>query len=246
MEEIKSSKVLKAIARERLLGNYGLLILAYFIMEVIITAILDLVELQSGAYSLIYWAIYILLCLLTAVFLVGQYWMYRKLLRGDKPVLKDMWNGFSHHPDKAILINAMLFGMVFACCIPLILSVVLWAMMKSYYMLPFVAVTFIFAMIACVYISLTFGQALYLLMDYPEESATELLKHSARMMKGHKFQLFYLNISFIGIMLAVVCSFGIGILWAYPYMTCTRTLFYEELYAREPAKHIDIVAENEI
>jgi uncharacterized membrane protein len=234
MEQLKSSKELKATARERLLGNYSVLILAYAIMQGIFLIALNLVKVQSGSSSLLYWAVYLLLSILSAVFLVGQYWLYRKVLRNNKPSINDMWNGFRHHPDKAIGIQLTIFVMSFLCAIPFFIVLAIYSFVSTPFLYPFIAITFIFFMLATIYISLTFSQALYLLIDYPSESLTELLKHSARMMRGHKFRLFYLNVSFIGIMLLTLLTFGIGMLWTFPYMTCTRTLFYEELYALDP------------
>lgn len=240
MEQIRNSKELKAIAREQLLGNYGIAAAAYLIMQCIVSFSLNFVELQVGTQSLLYWAVYAMLVLLTAVLTVGQYWIYRKILRSSKPKISDMWNGFSHHPDKAILIQLLIIAMNLVFVLPMFFALLAYMLTKNAYLWLVIGLTGVFYFICAIFISLTFAQALYLLIDYPEESALQLLKHSAAMMKGHRFQLFYLNVSFLGIILLVVFTCGIGIFWAYPYMTCTKTLFYEELYAREPAGHINI------
>ena len=49
------------------------------------------------------------------------------------------------------------------------------------------------------------------------------------MMKGNLLDYICLQLSFFGIMLLVVLSFGVAILWVQPYMTQTITLFYYEL-----------------
>lgn len=240
MKQIRNSKELKAVAREQLLGNYGIMAVAYLVMQCIVSFSLNFVSAQVGTRSLLYWAVYIMVVLLTAVLTVGQFWMYRKILRGTRPKLGDMWNGFRHHPDKAILIQLLLIGLSFLCMVPFSLALLAYILTKNAYLWPVIGLTAILSLGSSVFVSLTYSQALYLLIDYPEESARQLLAHSARMMKGCRLQLFYLNVSFIGINLLVILTCGVGIFWTYPYMTCTRTLFYEELFAKEPADHIDV------
>lgn len=71
----------------------------------------------------------------------------------------------------------------------------------------------------------------YILHDHPELSATETLQMSRMMMKGHKWEFFLLELSFIG--WAILCFFTlfIGYLWLAPYIQMTITKFYEKLRA---------------
>ena len=48
-------------------------------------------------------------------------------------------------------------------------------------------------------------------------------------MKGHKWDLFVLDLSFIGWILLGIMTAGIGLLWVAPYMETTRAAFYEDL-----------------
>ena len=69
----------------------------------------------------------------------------------------------------------------------------------------------------------------YLLRDYPELGAREALRTSRQMMKGHKWDLFVLDLSFIGWFFVCILTFGIGVLWVTPYIETTRAAFYEDL-----------------
>ena len=51
------------------------------------------------------------------------------------------------------------------------------------------------------------------------------------MMKGHKWELFVLYLSFIGWAILCLFTFFIGFLWLTPYMQMTETKFYEKLRA---------------
>ena len=71
----------------------------------------------------------------------------------------------------------------------------------------------------------------FILDEYPELSPVEAIHRSRMMMKGHKFDLFWLYLSFIG--WAILCLFtaGIGYLWLAPYMQTAEAAFYEEVKA---------------
>ena len=51
------------------------------------------------------------------------------------------------------------------------------------------------------------------------------------MMKGHKFDLFWLYLSFIGWILLSILTLGIGLLWLAPYMQTAMAAFYEDVKA---------------
>jgi len=233
MNQFKTSREIKAIVRGRLLGNYKTAILAYVIMEGITGIALSLVNQPAknptAMGNLIYWAVYFILTLLSGVFAVGQFHIYRKILHNMQTEIKDMFAGFSMHPDKAILITFLTFVIGFLGGIPFCISTFILGLTRSFYLVPIVSILFILFIVFLVYINLTFSQALFLLMDFPEESATELMKRSSVLMRGNKFKLFYLNVSFIGILSVTVLTCGLGMLWAYPYMTCSKAVFYEEL-----------------
>lgn len=71
----------------------------------------------------------------------------------------------------------------------------------------------------------------YILHDNPELSITETLAKSREMMKGHKWELFLLMLSFIGWLLLGILTFFIGYLWLMPYMQMTEYKFYEQIRA---------------
>ena len=71
----------------------------------------------------------------------------------------------------------------------------------------------------------------YILEEHPELSANEAIDHSRAMMKGHKFDLFWLILSFIGWGFLCLFTFGIGYLWLTPYMETSVASFYEDVKA---------------
>jgi uncharacterized membrane protein len=69
----------------------------------------------------------------------------------------------------------------------------------------------------------------YLIQEYPELTPREALKLSREMMRGHKWNLFVLDLTFMGWVLLTILTLGIGGLWLTPYMQTTVAHYYEDL-----------------
>ena len=72
--------------------------------------------------------------------------------------------------------------------------------------------------------------ALYLLLDHPEMGVTECIRESKRLMRGHKAELFILDLSFIGWALLSVIPFVS--IYTIPYTEATYALYYCQLAAQ--------------
>lgn len=83
----------------------------------------------------------------------------------------------------------------------------------------------IFFIIPGIYLAFSYALVPYLLVTHRELSITETLELSRKMMNGHKLDYFILNFSFIGWMLLVPFTFGIILVWLYPYMLTATTKF---------------------
>ncbi len=71
-----------------------------------------------------------------------------------------------------------------------------------------------------------FSQVFYILSEDPSKSITQCINESVNLMKGHKWELFYLELTFIGWWLLVGITFGIAGLWVAPYRQLTEANFY--------------------
>lgn len=87
--------------------------------------------------------------------------------------------------------------------------------------------------------SLAYSMTLYIIKDYPELSPNQAINLSIKMMKGHKFDLFCLSLSFIGWVFLSILTLGVGLIWLMPYMQTTMAAFYQDVkndyIARETA-----------
>lgn len=75
----------------------------------------------------------------------------------------------------------------------------------------------------------------FVLEDRPELKYNGAIERSMKLMKGHKMKLFLLDLSFIGWFLLCVPTFGIGLLWVFPYYWSSQAAFYRSLLAEEEA-----------
>lgn len=83
--------------------------------------------------------------------------------------------------------------------------------------------------------SYSYAMTYYILVERPELSANQAIDESRRLMIGHKFDLFYLDLSFIGWILLSMLTCGIGLLWVMPYWVTARAAFWEDIKANDPA-----------
>ncbi len=75
----------------------------------------------------------------------------------------------------------------------------------------------------------SYSMAYYIMVDNPEYDWNRCITESRNMMRGHKWQLFCLDLSFIGWIIVGALCLGIGTLWVTPYQYAARTEFYREL-----------------
>ena len=76
----------------------------------------------------------------------------------------------------------------------------------------------------------------YILLDKPELSANEAITDSRMMMRGHKMELYLLDLSFIGWILLSILTCGILFIYVVPYMQAARAEFYRTLKGENEPK----------
>ena len=74
-----------------------------------------------------------------------------------------------------------------------------------------------------------YSMAPYIKYDHPEYGWKRCLDESQAMMKGYKWKLFCLNLSFIGWNIVGMLCFMVGMYWVLPYTKAAQVCFYEEL-----------------
>lgn len=211
---MRSSKEYKVAARNELSGYWTMPVLATLVYS-LISSICSTPNIISGAFptskvALIFSGIAFILTILVLLPLAyGLELSFLKFLRGSKEdTVERMFDGFKT------------YGRAIGVSILTALFVMLW--------------TFLF-IIPGIIKSFAYSMTIYISKDHPELSANECIDRSVDMMRGHKWDLFVLFLSFIGWFLLCLLTFGIGLLWLIPYVNVSVAAFYEDLKAEEEA-----------
>lgn len=77
--------------------------------------------------------------------------------------------------------------------------------------------------------SYSYTMAPFIQSEHPEYGASECIKCSKEMMRGHRWELFCLELSFIGWRILAIFTLGIGALFINAYSSAARAAFYQQL-----------------
>jgi len=75
----------------------------------------------------------------------------------------------------------------------------------------------------------------YIAAEHPDYSFKKCLTESERLMKGHKWEFFVLQLSFIGWAILGMFTFGILYFWLMPYIVATETEYFIALMGQDSA-----------
>ena len=171
-----------------------------------------------------------ILFLFGTILSVGQCSFYLNVACDGPYQFSDLFTGFKIHPDKTIITQLIIQLLTTLPLIPAMVVMIMVVYAEEMILLFLLGcVLLILGCGISWWISLKYSQVYYLLLDFPDYSAKELLKMSWKLMKGNVGRLLYLQVSFIPMTLAGLLSFGIGFLFVLPYQNMTYALFYLDL-----------------
>ena len=84
--------------------------------------------------------------------------------------------------------------------------------------------------------AISYAMAPYILAEHPEIKASDAIKMSKDMMKGHKGEYFVLQLSFIGWYLLCILTLGIGFIFLSPYVSAATAEFFNEVSGKNMEK----------
>ena len=88
-------------------------------------------------------------------------------------------------------------------------------------------------------LSYVYRYCFVVMAEYPEVGAVEALRMARNLMRGRKWKLFCLDISFVGWLLLGLYTFGFGLLFVIPYRETALLAFYDEAANRSSAKEVE-------
>lgn len=245
-----SSKELKRRAKGSLIGNYGLCIGTQLLLDVLIFVIaliymgvffsmsitnnILFFDNRNGAIGIVImtsvFLSYLALLSLVSLFVPGIKQIYLNLCTGQTAGLENLFYGFKNKPHRflGLYFIEILIGLVWF--IPYFV-VIAAASVTDYIpvMTALAVLMYLVGMIGIIVTMLHLSQARFILLETPDKKVFNCLKESSEMMSGNKGRLFWLYLSFFGIVLLGWLSLGVGSLWITAYIQCTAAEFYLDL-----------------
>lgn len=194
-----------------------------------LTATSATVETLGISHTVVYYLSTFILSLILSVLNIGLLKIALDTARGYDIRFQDLFFGFKHHPDRAILAQGVILLLTYLCILPGSTLCICGYRQKSVTLLLAGAAVLCVGLVIYLILSLMFSQTMFFLTDYIDIEAMQALKESVRIMRGKKGKLFYLQLSFIGIYLLGAIACGIGLLWVIPYMQVTMANFYRKI-----------------
>ncbi|MGL5682901.1 MAG: DUF975 family protein [Marinifilaceae bacterium] len=152
-------------------------------------------------------SIELLLCVLSLVFIFpalqyGYQIYFLNICRGENMTLRNLFDGFRNY------IHVTLTYVLMS------IYILLWSILL---VVPGIIKIFSYAL------------TIYIMKDYGIRY-NQAIELSIKMMRGNKWKLFLLCLSFTGwVLFAVLTVFVVGILWVYPYILTSMAKFYLEV-----------------
>lgn len=219
-----STSMIKATARERLLGNYGTIIAASIVVNIIyFVSMLTILQITNIFISL---TTQIIVDLLFGVFISGRCYMLMNLAYGQPVTFGDLFFGFKQNPDKAILIQ-----LIYTIA-SLILQIPQFLHVAGLIPITWMAIGTLVLLILYIIFAVAMSQTFFLLQDFPDNSVRQLVRKSISVMRHNYIKYIGFVLSFVPMMFIGVITFFIPLLWVEAYFNASRAMFYKEIISQ--------------
>jgi uncharacterized membrane protein len=195
----------RAAARESLSGNWKtsvIVMLMIWGITILLSTVIGLLSLDSE------WLGNTVNIIVSILLIVPLQWAFAnallQLVRGD--------NNITENTKQSFKTNYRTFVLTYLLMIVILLGIGVVTLLIGTFILAY-----------------AYRMVPYLIQEYPELTPREALKLSREMMRGHKWNLFVLDLTFMGWVLLTILTLGIGGLWLTPYMQTTVAHYYEDL-----------------
>lgn len=154
-----------------------------------------------------------------------------RMARNEQPTYRNLLDGFPM-AGRVILAGILMFVFTFLwellAMVPFTAVLILAVMTGSRALVTLTYLLMLAAVVFAVVVTYRYRLAFYFLLDHPGEmTARQAITQSKLAMKGHKWDLFVLDLSFLGWSLLVPFTLGILALWLTPYMGAAEANFYD-------------------
>lgn len=233
MKQHKSSAQLKALAKEQLMGKYGIAVgvsLLYMLITYVTTEISSIFLFIPGIVGTILYYISVLaITVFTGIFAYGLNFAFLKIACGVPAKLNDVYIGFQANTKEILKAQFVRALIAFIPCIPCYVFNEVVDVNQNPNLIGVYFLLFGVGMLGEFFVTLIYNQTFFIMLDFPDYDAKRALAFSRELMKGNKGRYIYLLVSFIPLYILGICTCCIGLLWVVPYMQTTMAHFYLDL-----------------
>ena len=237
----RTSKELKRIARENLTGHYNIPMGAFIVSSMITLAIELPFSMLQSEYSttlqvIISYVAEILISLIGVVLNAGLIRIHLNMARNREYTLSQLFDGFKKHPDRYLVAGFFLMLVTFLVTLPFFGAAYLFQKNPSTQSILIAIAVGLVCLFVVIYIQLRFQLVYYIILEHEEMGIKDSFTVAAGLMKDHMVRLFYIMLSFLGLEVLSILSFGIGMLWVAPYKMQTIANFYLDIIGELPER----------
>ena len=238
MTNYLSAKELKNKAKIQLSGQYNGVISACF-MAVCLSylatvCITDLFPTEGLVWFIISLLVNLIIAALTGVFQTGLTYMFLSIACGRPTSRANLFYGFRECYEVSLKISFVHALLQFVCMTPAQILLLIAATSLDTKDIMIAVAAYVIGLVVYIPMYIFISQCYYLILDFPNMTATEALRTSIKLMKKNFGRMLYLWFSFIPLSFLCILTCGIGLLWLTPYQKMTYTYFYLDImHAKE-------------
>lgn len=233
---MKKTKVrqLKTMARMLLEGKYAFLGLITFILLMAQSFLNSVIAYVFPAHStattsFLYIACSLLSNILYVVLMAGACRIYLNLICNIPIHKNDLFFAFTNQPEHVAVYAVVYFVLSFSFS-----ETFNWFLdglrgINKDFSIPVFIVVFLLISLLILWLYATFSMTLYLYCDAPWKRGSELLRESIHLIKGNRMRFLLLHLSFAGLGILSLATYGVGLLFIEPYVNMSLALFYKDL-----------------
>jgi len=233
MKQYISTSQLKDKAKIQLSGKYHGVISACFMVQILTYLVTVFVSDLLPTEGLIWFVVSILvstiLTTLTGVFQTGLAYMFLNIACNKQAASSNIFYGFYESYEVSVKVSFVYAFLQLICQTPSQILLLFALETKSTTYIALTLLAYAVGMVVYVPASILLSQCYYLIVDFPNMKAHEIIRGSVKLMKKHFGRMFYLMMSFLPLTILCVFTFGIGLFWLTPYKKMTYAYFFLDI-----------------
>ena len=230
----------------KLLGNYGTVIGAYILYTLILNLLTTPVSLISsfgGALSapvmgiVVSLPLSIILSLISVLFTAGVDKISYDIAYDRKGDISDLFYCFKNAPSTVVFSYLWILLRMLPAIAVFIVGMIVFTTLAvagmaggSFVMaVTVLVITSVFYLAWIIWVKLGVSMTFFIYYENPGMRARDIVDASVRMMRGKRFKLLCLYLSYYGYFILALLSCGLALLWLNPNITVATVLFYDDL-----------------